>query len=102
MASKRPSDARNGDVSPPRSKRKLESTTTRALPDSFQSTMLTHVLEKSVANFFTPTSKKEPEKLIWRIVNSSLLVGHFKLSSSAADDPDPLPKRRKIAAFDFV
>ncbi|KAI4919552.1 hypothetical protein J4E90_001689 [Alternaria incomplexa] len=77
--SKRPSS--NGkDVSPPPSKRRQQSTTT----------------SKAVANFFTPASKKEPEKMTWRIVKDSLLVGRFGVAAQSATKG-----RRRIAAFDF-
>ncbi|KAF2018169.1 PNK3P-domain-containing protein [Aaosphaeria arxii CBS 175.79] len=78
--SKRPSSNDRG-VSPPPAKRKQQSTTT----------------SKAVANFFTPASKKEPEKMTWRIVNESLLIGRY----NAAAQLIPKAGRRKIAAFDF-
>jgi bifunctional polynucleotide phosphatase/kinase len=77
---KRPS-ANDRGVSPPPSKRKQQSTTT----------------SKAVANFFTPLSKKEPEKMIWRIVKDSLLVGRYAAAAPAAK-----MGKRKVAAFDFV
>lgn len=45
--------------------------------------------------FFTPASKKKPEKLVWRIVHGSLIVGEYNE-----------PKRQrsgrvKVAAFDL-
>jgi len=52
---------------------------------------------KAIANFFTPASKKEPEKMSWRIVNDSLLIGRYRAST-----PISSLKRQKIAAFDFV
>ncbi|CAA9964302.1 polynucleotide kinase3phosphatase [Pyrenophora teres f. maculata] len=77
--SKRPSSS-GKDVSPPPSKRRQQSTTT----------------SKAVANFFTPVSKKEPEKMVWRIVKDSLLVGRFGTAAAQSTT-----KRRRIAAFDF-
>ncbi|KAF3034070.1 hypothetical protein E8E12_004444 [Didymella heteroderae] len=53
---KRPS-ASEKEVSPPPAKRRQQS----------------HTTNKAVANFFTPSSKKEPEKMTWRIVKDSLL-----------------------------
>jgi hypothetical protein len=54
--------------------------------------------DKAVANFFTPLSKKEPEKMSWRIVKDSLLVGRYATSAAR-----PAAKgKTKIAAFDFV
>ncbi|KAL5120563.1 DNA kinase/phosphatase Pnk1 [Pleosporales sp. CAS-2024a] len=77
---KRPS-ANSGGVSPPPSKRKQQSTTT----------------SKAVANFFTPLSKKEPEKMTWRIVKDSLLVGRYATAATKARTDS----RTRIAAFDF-
>lgn len=58
-------------------------------------------LEKAVASFFTPVSKKEPDQITWRIVNSTLLLAKYNpdVTSHATE---PLTKRRKIAAFDLV
>jgi bifunctional polynucleotide phosphatase/kinase len=53
---------------------------------------------KAVANFFTPLSKKEPEKMTWRIVKDSLLIGRY----AASNVPSAAKGRTKIAAFDFV
>lgn len=53
---------------------------------------------KAVANFFTPSSKKEPSKMSWRIVNNSLLVGRY----AASTVPSAAKGKTKIAAFDFV
>ncbi|MCJ1340552.1 hypothetical protein MMC09_005848 [Bachmanniomyces sp. S44760] len=83
---KRVANTKGGPVSPPASKRKLESTTTN----------------KAVANFFAPASKKEPKNLTWRIVRNSLLVGCFAPTPNEASASIREPKkRRKIAAFDF-
>jgi hypothetical protein len=57
---------------------------------------------KAVANFFTPASQKEPETMTWRVLNNSLLVGRYKLEISSLGSETIPPKRRKIAAFDFV
>jgi bifunctional polynucleotide phosphatase/kinase len=51
-----------------------------------------------VSNFFTPTSKKEPEKMVWRTVRNSLLVGRYGVLDLKKSG---LGKRR-IAAFDLV
>ncbi|KAL2049079.1 hypothetical protein ABVK25_010675 [Lepraria finkii] len=67
---------------PPSKKRKLESTTTK----------------KAVANFFTPASKKEPEKTAWAIINKGLLIARYNPAKEANRPP---VKRRKIAAFDL-
>ena len=71
-----------GDVSPPPLRRKIESTTT----------------SKAVASFFKPASQKEPEKISWRTIDHSLIVGRF--------DPQTIPSQAqkppvKIAAFDL-
>lgn len=51
-----------------------------------------------MASFFKPASQKEPEKLVWRIVASSLIAGRY-------DAPNVPPQSRtlpvKIAAFDL-
>jgi bifunctional polynucleotide phosphatase/kinase len=57
-------------------------------------------LGKAVANFFTPLSKKEPEKMTWRIVQDSLLVG--KYVAAAATARTTATGRTRVAAFDFV
>jgi len=57
--------------------------------------------ENSVASFFTPSSKKEPEKTTWRIVDKTLLVAHYQ-PHGMIDSDRRQNKRRKIAAFDFV
>ncbi|KAK5073804.1 DNA kinase/phosphatase Pnk1 [Lithohypha guttulata] len=79
---KRSASVSKRDVSPPPVKRKIESTTT----------------SKAVASFFKPPSQREPEKLIWRIIANSLVVGHY------ADTPRvyrELPRPVKVAAFDL-
>lgn len=79
---KRPS-SNSKEVSPPPSKRRQQSTTT----------------SKAVANFFTPLSKKEPEKMVWRIVKDSLLVGRYGASTAMLGTTKG---KRKVAVFDFV
>jgi bifunctional polynucleotide phosphatase/kinase len=68
-------------------------------------------IETAVASFFTPTSQKLPEKIIWQErapnddIPSTLLVGKYvptSESNSASNDRDTAAKRRKVAAFDFV
>ncbi|KAI4267184.1 MAG: hypothetical protein L6R38_008370 [Xanthoria sp. 2 TBL-2021] len=77
-------DAEKGSVSPPPIRRKLESTTTK----------------KAVAGFFTPASKKSPDRTHWRVVDGTLLLGRYRPYEPSGSDPQPV-KRRKIAAFDF-
>ncbi|KAF1928602.1 DNA kinase/phosphatase Pnk1 [Didymella exigua CBS 183.55] len=57
-----------------------------------------HTTNKAVASFFTPISKKEPEKMAWRIVKDSLLVGRYNTSAIFQSASQA---RRRIAAFDF-
>ena len=59
--------------------------------------------EQAVSNFFTPASQKEKvsEKLSWRTVNSSLIVGRYSTSSSGIPELVEEKKPRKVAAFDF-
>ena len=59
--------------------------------------LLITFIDKAVANFFTPTSKKEPDRLVWRVVDDSLLIGTYTPKSD-----EPRSKRTKIAAFDLV
>ena len=56
-------------------------------------------IDKAVANFFTPLSKKEPDQMTWRIVNDSLLVGRYKAATRLPRTPQT---KQRIAAFDFV
>jgi bifunctional polynucleotide phosphatase/kinase len=69
------------------------------------------MVETAVASFFTPTSQKPPEKIIWQErgpnddTPSTLLVGKYVPSSelnSDSNDFNTATKRRKVAAFDFV
>ncbi|MCJ1258884.1 hypothetical protein MMC24_006718 [Lignoscripta atroalba] len=82
---KRGPSVNEGSLSPPPTKRKYESTTTK----------------KAIASFFTPVSKKEPEKIAWRIVNNSLLAGKYDPGAGPSQSSEPASKRTKIAAFDF-
>ncbi|KAK9562010.1 DNA kinase/phosphatase Pnk1 [Aspergillus fumigatus] len=70
-------------ISPPPLKRKVES----------------RVTKRTVASFFTPTSQKKPEKITWRVVNNSLVIGKYTTG------PGEQPARRekaKVAAFDLL
>lgn len=58
---------------------------------------LTGSTDKAVASFFTPASKKEPDRLSWRVVDESLLIGTY-----SPHIEKPRSKRKKIAAFDLV
>jgi hypothetical protein len=95
---KRPSSNDRG-VSPPPSKRKQPSTTTSKLhANACRDLVLSHAPGKAIANFFTPLSKKEPDKMTWRVVKDSLLIGRYAASTGRS----AVKGRTKIAAFDFV
>lgn len=54
--------------------------------------------DRAVASFFKPASQREPEKLVWRIINNSLVVGQYDINK------DRTAKRImpvKVAAFDL-
>lgn len=60
--------------------------------------MLTCITGKAVTSFFKPASQREPEKITWRIVNQSLIVGKY------TDSKTPSQKLQipvKVAAFDL-
>ncbi|MCJ1485322.1 hypothetical protein MMC06_005496 [Schaereria dolodes] len=101
---KRSASTKDGSLSPPPMKRRYESTTTsKTSIRSGLSFYLSTITEQTVASFFTPVSKKEPEQITWRILKDSLLVGKYDPNavSSALPDTSTNLKRTKIAAFDF-
>lgn len=51
-----------------------------------------------MASFFKPTSQKEPEKITWRIVDQSLIIGKHEDPSAPRK---PLERPVKVAAFDL-
>ena len=51
-----------------------------------------------MASFFKPTSQKQPERLTWRTVDNTLIVGRYNASVSSSQQRT-LPV--KIAAFDL-
>ena len=55
-------------------------------------------LGKSVASFFKPASQKEPEKLSWRLINNSLIIGRYEPGTMP---PQALKHPVKVAAFDL-
>ena len=67
-------------------------------------------LETAVASFFTPLSKKPPEKTIWQEraphddTHSTLLVGRYELENKCERlvSSQISQRKPKIAAFDFV
>jgi bifunctional polynucleotide phosphatase/kinase len=56
------------------------------------------LLDKAVASFFKPASQKEPERLVWRTVDNTLIVGRYNASIPSSQQRT-LPV--KIAAFDL-
>jgi bifunctional polynucleotide phosphatase/kinase len=68
------------DISPPPAKRKVAATTTN----------------KAVANFFKPASAKAPEKITFKTIQNSLLIGRCEGATL-----HPRPQPLKVAAFDF-
>jgi bifunctional polynucleotide phosphatase/kinase len=57
---------------------------------------------KAVASFFTPASQKEPEKLTWKIVNKTLVVGRYQNETELSKTTNnAITQPRKIAAFDL-
>ncbi|KAL2013806.1 hypothetical protein VTN00DRAFT_1331 [Thermoascus crustaceus] len=81
---KRTASPSRAAISPPPLKRKVESTTTK----------------QAVANFFAPASQKKPEKITWRILNNSLIIGKYA-TEHADKQRNEQGVKRKIAAFDF-
>lgn len=65
---------------------------------SFVNTIKKGVIGKSVASFFKPASQKEPDKITWRTVNQSLVIGRYQDPSTA---PAMITEPVKIAAFDL-
>lgn len=57
--------------------------------------------EQAVADFFAPASQKKPEKITWRILNNSLIIGKYA-TEHADKQRNEHGVKRKIAAFDFV
>lgn len=55
-----------------------------------------------MANFFKRASQKEPNKLRWRIIHETLMVGSYDAERNNDGDHTRSVKRRKVAAFDFV
>lgn len=82
MSLKRSASTDRKDVSPPPVKRKMTSTTTNS----------------AVSSFFKPASQKPAEKISWRLVDDSLIIGR--------NDPEIIPAQTrkfpvKVAAFDL-
>jgi len=51
-----------------------------------------------VASFFKPASQKEPERLSWRIIDNSLVIGRYE---PQIKPPQTQKHPVKIAAFDL-
>lgn len=93
-------------VSPPPLKRKIESTTTSKLFSHARLLLDWNLSDnvsagQAVASFFTPASQKKPEKVTWRIVNNSLVVGKYSKDHTQNQQLQGDGKR-KVAAFDLV
>ena len=58
-------------------------------------------LGKAITSFFTPASQKKPEKLTWRIVDKSLIIGKYvsDIGKRALRKDSPVPCR--LAVFDL-
>ena len=57
---------------------------------------------KTVANFFTPTSQKEPQQTVWRIINNSCIIGRYTPKDAQQPKPPTAGTKRRVAAFDLV
>ncbi|RMZ90267.1 hypothetical protein DV736_g2499, partial [Chaetothyriales sp. CBS 134916] len=77
-----PTNANDNNISPPPTKRKIQSTTS----------------SNAVANFFKPASQKDPGKLSWRVVGNSLIIGR---AGAQVTLPQGCATPVKIAAFDL-
>ena len=103
MSSKRPQTG-SGGLSPPPLKRRQQASINRELRSFFGRARKTEALvEKAVANFFKPASEKEKEveKISWRTVSGSLLIGKYNSNYATGERAEKSEKQR-IAAFDFV
>ncbi|KAI9780872.1 MAG: hypothetical protein M1839_006499 [Geoglossum umbratile] len=80
---KRRTSTGDASISPPPLKRKQPSTTT----------------QNDVASFFTPASKKEPEKTTWRVISDSLLIARH--DAAEINKTSTLKRRHRIAGFDL-
>jgi bifunctional polynucleotide phosphatase/kinase len=106
-ASRKRRNSNEERVSPPPSKRALKQMST--ITSESASVPLIYIsltiAEQAVQNFFTPSSQKlKDEKLSWRIVDGSLIVGRYRPTASTANgqaEATTLTGRKKIAAFDF-
>lgn len=108
---KRKQSTLEAPVSPPARKR-VQSTVTRMPLLTSQTYLFDSTdrhLETAVASFFTPTSQKPPQKIIWqeRAPNddspNSLLVGKYAPADDSVSALNEHESRKKIiAAFDFV
>ncbi|KAK1833920.1 PNK3P-domain-containing protein [Podospora conica] len=92
--SKRPATENDGSISPPPLKRKAQSA----------------ISKSAVASFFTPTSQKPKDRTTWNERSpddktpATLLVAKYvpeKTNDTKRPDDTELPKKHKIAAFDF-
>ncbi|KAL8750405.1 MAG: hypothetical protein Q9184_006437 [Pyrenodesmia sp. 2 TL-2023] len=95
-------DLERDPVSPPPMRRRVESTTTSglSLQEYYLGAPSECSLEKAVAGFFTPVSKKDPDQTTWRVINNTLLSGRYRPKASQVPSSNPR-KGRKVATFDF-
>lgn len=91
-------------ISPPPLKRKVESTVTSRL--FFISCALCYIVltitGKTVAAFFTPTSKKKSDHITWRIVGGSLVIGKYAPAPDDNRQRTTENGKQRVAAFDLV
>ena len=57
--------------------------------------------EDAVANFFTPSSLKTPEKTRWQVMYDTLLIARYS-DGDGGTAPGRAQLPQKIAGFDFV
>lgn len=81
-------------------KRKSPASETTAAKRKVQST----TTKEGVANFFKPSSQKDPEMTTWRLVAKTLLVGKYLSQSTAGEESEGIPVQpnKRIAGFDLV
>ncbi|WEW55436.1 DNA kinase/phosphatase Pnk1 [Emydomyces testavorans] len=87
------------EISPPPTKRKVESTTTSGI-----SYLIFESADEVVTNFFKPTSQKPKfQNISWRVIDNSCLVGRYSTQPPNEQQAEaPSLKKRRVAAFDLV
>ncbi|EFX06234.1 diphosphomevalonate decarboxylase [Grosmannia clavigera kw1407] len=90
-SSKRPVDEHDPSISPPPTKRKIQSRTSKS----------------AVASFFTPASQKPKDRVVWaeraprRGAATTLLVARYEPVAKTGSESTSVPTKTKIAAFDL-